>query len=406
MAIFKYRGRNSDGSLATGQLDGNSADAVAGQLAGRGITPITIQRSSSSKPASTTPRWLGGNKVKIDDLIMFARQMYTIVKAGVPLIISVRGLAETVHNPSLKDALHDIVERLETGIELSTAMGQHPTVFDNMIINLVKVGEDSGRLDEAFLQLSEYLERDQETARRVKTALRYPSFVLIALAVAMTVVNIWVIPEFAKMFERFDADLPLPTQILLGISSFFINFWPYLSIGAIVTALLLRRYLNSEKGALRWGRIKLRLPLVGSIINRATLARYARSFAMMLRSGVPLPQALELCARALDNPWLAAKIRTIRASIERGENLYSTHLASGMFTPLVLQMISVGEASGQVDMLLAEAAEYYEREVEYELKSLSDRIEPVIIVIMAVFVLILALGIFLPMWNMYSIQRH
>lgn len=404
MATFKYRGRDRDGSLITGQLEGGNANAIAGQLAGRGITPISIQRATGATSPHAAPWWQSNEKVKIDDLIMFSRQMYTIVKAGIPLIVSVRGLTETIHNRSLKDALHDIVERLETGMELSAAMSQHPRVFDRMFINLVKVGEDSGRLDEAFLQLSEYLERDQETSRRVKAALRYPSFVLIALAIAMAVVNIWVIPEFAKLFARFDAELPLPTRILIGVSDIFVNFWPHLLIGTIAAVFFLHRYLNSDEGARRWGKAKLRLPLVGDIVHRATLARYARSFAMMLRSGVPLPQALELCARALNNPWLADKIRTIRTSIERGENLYSTHLASGMFTPLVLQMISVGEASGQVDTLLSEVAEYYEREVEYELKSLSDRIEPVIIVIMAVFVLILALGIFLPMWNMYSVQ--
>ena len=375
--IYKYKGRDSKGVSITGELDGISADAVAKQLARRGITPTAIAPASSSLASKEIPLpdWLRNDRVKVEDLIMFSRQMYTITKAGIPLVISIRGLADTVHNRLLKEALHDIVERLETGAGLSAAMSQHPRVFNDLIINLVRVGEDSGRVDEAFLQLSEYLERDQETARRVKTALRYPSFVLIALTIAITVVNILVIPEFAGLFAQFSAQLPLPTRILVGISDFFVTFWPYLLVALVGIILYTRHYLKTEQGALRWGQKKLKLPIVGDIINRATLSRYARTFSMMLRSGVPLPQALELCARALENPWLAKKIRDIRASIERGENLYSTHLASGMFTPLVLQMISVGESSGQVDTLLGEVAEYYEREVEYDLKTLSDRLE-------------------------------
>ncbi|MCV6603843.1 MAG: type II secretion system F family protein, partial [Porticoccaceae bacterium] len=175
--------------------------------------------------------------------------------------------------------------------------------------------------DEAFLQLSEYLERDQETARGVKTALRYPSFVLLALVIAMAVVNTMVIPKFADMFSKFGAELPLPTQILIGISDFFVVFWPYLLVLSVGGFLWARRYLASEQGALNWGQRKLKLPVVGDIINRATLSRYARTFAMMLRSGVPLPKALELSARALENPYLAVKVRDIRASIERGDNL-------------------------------------------------------------------------------------
>ena len=406
MNTFKYKGRDRNGASVNGELQGASADAIASQLSRRGITPTAIDMAATNLAAKEIqlPAWLRNEKVSTEDLIMFARQMYTITKAGIPLIVSIRGLTDTVHNGLLKDALHDIVERLETGTELSAAMSQHPKVFNDLIINLVRVGEDSGRVDEAFLQLSEYLERDQETARGVKTALRYPSFVLIALVIAMAVVNTMVIPKFADMFAKFGAQLPLPTRILIGISDFFVVAWPYLLVLGVGGFFWLRRYLASDKGALSWGMRKLKLPIVGDIINRATLSRYARTFAMMLRSGVPLPKSLELSARALENPYLAAKIRDIRASIERGDNLYRTHLASGMFTPLVLQMISVGEASGQVDTLLAEVAEYYEREVEYDLKNLSDRLEPIILVIMAAFVLVLALGIFLPMWDMFSIQ--
>jgi len=259
-------------------------------------------------------------------------------------------------------------------------------------------------LEEAFDQLSEYLERDMETARSVKSALRYPGFVLAALAIALVVVNIWVIPAFADMFARFDAELPLATRILLGTSELFVNFWPFI-FGILVAGIFAgNRYMQTPRGKAHWGRLKLQLPVVGDIISRGAMARYSRSFALMMRSGVPLPQALGLCAQVIDNPYLGVKIELIRAGIERGESLFHTHSASQMFTPLVLQMISVGEESGNVETLLAEVAEFYEREVDYDLQSLSDKIEPIMIVVMAGFVLIMALGIFLPMWSMYAIQ--
>ena len=220
----------------------------------------------------------------------------------------------------------------------------------------------------------------------------------------MVVINIFVIPNFADMFTKFGAELPLPTKILLGTSEFFVNYWHILLGVIVVTWVLLKRHIKTDIGSRQWGRILLRLPIVGDIIERASMARYARSFGLMLSSGVPLIQSLSLCSRVIDNPWLGDKILAIREGIERGESLLSTHNQSGMFTPLVLQMIGVGEESGQVDTLLTEVAEFYEREVDYDLKTLSDRIEPIMIVIMAGFVLILALGIFLPMWNMYSLQ--
>jgi len=269
----------------------------------------------------------------------------------------------------------------------------------------VIVGENSGRLDLVFKQLSEYMERDLSTVKSIKTALRYPSFVLIAISIAMVIINIKVIPAFAGMFSKFGAELPLPTRILMSVSDFFVNYWLYMLLAIVVTTVWVIHYVRTPEGSRVWGQKKLKIIVVGDIIERASLARYARSFGLMLSAGLPLSNALELSAKAIDNPYLGDKIRGIRSGVERGEGLFQTHLLSGMFTPLVLQMISVGEESGQVDALLAEVAIFYESEVEYDVKQLSDRIEPIMIVIMAAFVTILALGIFLPMWDMYSIQK-
>ncbi|EIK44638.1 MSHA biogenesis protein MshG [Cellvibrio sp. BR] len=406
MAVYEFKGRNAEGRLITGQVDASSQDAAVNQLLGRGITPVDIsefieQLSFSERFARATNR----GRVEKVELIMFCRQMHTISRAGIPLVKGLRGLSASLRNYAFQQALNDVVERLEAGVELSTAMRAHPKIFDNLFVSLVSVGENSGRLDLVFKQLSEYMERDLETIKSIKTALRYPSFVLIAISIAIVVINVKVIPAFANLFATFGADLPLPTRILIGISDFFVDFWLYLLL--IISALVawVYHYIKTPEGSRVWGRKKLKLIVVGDIIERASLARYARSFGLMLNAGLPLSNALELSARAVDNPYLGDKIRGIRAGVERGEGLFQTHLVSGMFTPLVLQMISVGEESGQVDALLAEVAAFYESEVEYDVKQLSDRIEPIMIVIMAGFVTVLALGIFLPMWDMYSIQK-
>jgi MSHA biogenesis protein MshG len=404
MAMYEFKGRNAEGRLITGQVDASSEDAAINQLLGRGITPVSVaefieQISLSERFARSTNR----GKVEAVELIMFCRQMHTVTRAGVPLVKGLRGLSASLKNYTFQQALLDIIERLEAGVELSTAMRAHPKIFNNLFISLVSVGENSGRLDLVFKQLSEYM--DLETTKSIKTALRYPSFVLISIAIAIVIINVKVIPAFAGMFDKFGAQLPLPTRILIGISDFFVNYWMYLLAAIVALIAWAYHYVNTPEGSRMWGRKKLRLPVVGDIIERASLARYARSFGLMLNAGLPLSNALELSARAVDNPYLGDKIRNIRIGVERGEGLFQTHLVSGMFTPLVLQMISVGEESGQVDALLAEVAAFYESEVAYDVKKLSDRIEPIMIVIMAGFVTVLALGIFLPMWDMYSIQK-
>jgi MSHA biogenesis protein MshG len=406
MAVFEFKGRSSEGKMIQGQLDATTADAAANQLLGRGITPINLSLYVEKLSLSEKfERATNSGKVNSVELIMFCRQMHTITRAGIPLVKGLRGLAASLRNYAFQQTINDLVERLEMGAELSAAMRQHPKIFNNLIVSLISVGENSGKLDVIFKQLADYLERDHGTLRSIQTALRYPSMVIVVMAIALAIVNYKVIPAFADMFAKFGAELPIYTRILIGISDFFVNFWWLILLILIGSGTWLYHYVHTEEGSRMLGKKKLSAPVIGDIIERASLARYSRTFSLMLSAGLPLSSSLELCARAIDNPYLGDKIRQIRAGVERGEGLYQTHLVSGMFTPLILQMISVGEESGQVDTLLAEVANFYESEVEYEVKRLSDRIEPIIIIMMAGFVTVLALGIFLPMWEMYNIQK-
>ena len=382
-----------------------SVDAVASQLVGRGITPIKIEEVSvGASFARKLNDAIGANKIRSVDLVMFCRQMYTITKAGIPLTRGLRGLSASVRHEYFQEVLSEVADRLEEGASLSAAMRHYPKAFNSLFISMIAVGESSGKLDEVFQQIGFYIERDEETRKRIKSAMRYPSFVLAAIFIAVAVVNMLVIPEFSKLFDKFDVELPFVTIILISSSNFFVNYWHVLSLALVGVGIAAYRYFKSEKGALAWGEYKMRLPIVGALIERASMARYSRSLSLMLRAGVPITHSLNLCAAAIDNPYLGKKITGIREGVERGESLLRTHLQAEMFTPLVLQMVSVGEESGQVEALLSEVAEFYEREVEYDLKTLTDRIEPLLIVVMSVFVLILALGIFLPMWGLYDVQ--
>lgn len=403
MAEYSYKGRRKNGELVSGTVDAASADGVASQLMGNDITPITIDQVVESMAVEMPS--LFARKVKLEELIMFSRQMYSLTRSGVVLNKAFRGLADSINNPTLRRVLLDIEVRLNSGVDLASSLSNHRDVFDDLYINIIRVGENSGRLDLAFKQLSQYLELEKDTRRRVGTAVRYPMFVMGALAIAMVILNIYVIPVFADLFEKFGADLPLATRILLGTSRFFVEDWPWLIAIIVIIIFGIRYYLSTEGGRLNWDRTKLRLPLFGSVLERAMLARYGRSFALMLQSGVPLIQALELCSQAVGNAFMAAQIRGMRDGIQRGESLLRTAASSGMFTPLVLQMIQVGEETGKVDELLQEVAEFYEQEVDYDLKNLSSYIEPLLIACIAGLVMLLALGIFLPMWDMMSVMQ-
>ncbi len=403
MPVFDYQGRDGEGALVSGQLEASDEMAAADQLMRRGIIPVNI-RPGKAKSGST---WLDffTPRIPLDQMVIFTRQMFSLTKAGVPIIRAITGLAESTHSKLLSQTLQDVADQLRNGRPLSVSMQSHQKVFSPLFISIVGVGENTGRLEQSFLQLAEYLELEQETQKRVKAAMRYPGFVLIALGAAMVILNIFVIPTFAGMFAKFSVELPWSTRAIIGTSNFFVNYWPLLLVLLIGAYVGTKYWLSTKSGRYIWDRYKLRIPIIGYIIERALLARYSRSFAMMLQAGVPLNAALSYVANATDNAYMADRILGMRLGVERGESLLRASNESELFTPLVLQMIAVGEETGQVDELLREAAEFYEREVDYDLKSLTAKIEPILIAFVAVMVLILALGIFTPMWDMMRVFK-
>ncbi len=402
MANFSYRGRSSGGGLVNGSLEAVSASAVADQLLLQGITPLEIKPAPKQEDGAGLKfnLTLFAEKVRHVDVLLFSRQIYTLLKAGVPIMRALAGLQESSSNGAMKRLLQEVRESLDSGRELSASLARHSTVFPPFYLSMVRVGEMTGRLEEIFLRLFYHLDFEQFMRNQVKSALRYPSFVVAAMAIAIVVVNIWVIPAFAQVFKGFNAKLPFMTQLLINFSDFMVADWPYLLAGLIGAIFAFRAWVATPMGRYLWDRTKLRVPIAGKIVEKATLARFSRSFALAVRSGVPVVQAMSVVAQTVDNVFIADKIEKMREGVERGESVLRTAISARVFTPIVLQMVAVGEESGALDDMMEEVADMYQREVEYELKNLSQQIEPILIVALGILVLVLALGIFLPIWDL------
>ncbi len=411
MALFSYKGRDVRGDLVEGTLDGDDSGFVATQLMNTGITPVEITRFrgllvGASDKQGWLKRQFTEKPINQMDLILFSRQMYTLLKAGVPIMRALAGLQESTQNPTFSLLLQDLRESLDSGRELSTALRRHPKVFTPFYVSMVQVGEMTGMLDETFIRLFDYLEFERDMRERITTAMRYPSFVIMAMAIAMVVINLFVIPAFAKVYAGFHAELPTVTKMLIGFSGFMVNYW-LLMLAMLVAAILgLRFYINTPDGRYRWDRHKFKLPVVGVIILKATLSRFARGMALSFKSGMPILQGMNVVSLVVDNEFMRTRIEQMRDGVERGESILRAAVTAEVFNPVVLQMIAVGEESGDMDGMMFEVAEMYEREVKYEVANLSAKIEPILIVVLGIMVLILALGVFLPMWDLGKAALH
>ncbi|MDD0842152.1 type II secretion system F family protein [Pseudomonas sp. Gutcm_11s] len=408
MSQFRYTGRDAQGGKVVGTLQGASSDSVASDLLAQKITPLTIEEQAEQNGEdvfAALKEKLRRKSIDLEELIIFCRQMYSLTKAGVPIIRAIGGLAESHRNQYFREVLQEVRADLEGGVSMAVALHAHPKVFGTLFISMISVGENTGQLDQAFRQLSSYLELERETRKRIKQATRYPLFVMAAMGVALVVINLFVIPAFAKVFEQFHAQLPWPTRVLIGTSQFFQDFWWLMLLAFVGGLYAFFKWAETDAGALKWDATKLRLPIVGGIFERIALARFTRTFAMMYKAGVPLLQTLSINSASVGNRHIGQAILGMREGVERGEALTRTASASGLFTPLVLQMMAVGEETGALDDLFVEVADFYEQEVDYDLKQLASAIEPILIVAMGLMVLILALGVFLPMWELASVAK-
>lgn len=404
MPSYRYKGRDKNGHMVEGLIEAATPNSVAAKLSSIDIIPISI---SITESVQTVEDWLmkifGIGLPNTDDLIMFSQQMYSLLKAGVSLIYALKVIGETTKQSVLRNVITDVIISLESGYSFSVSMSKHPLVFHPLMIAMVEVGENTGQLDTVFLQIKNYLETEKSTKQRIKSATRYPMIVIIAIVMAIVIINFMVIPSFRNFFTAFGANLPLPTRILIATSDVFVQHGTMIAF--FVLSLLLGGviYAKTPKGEWWVSFLKLKIPFIGSIIRRSIYARFCRAFSMAMSSNVPLMQAFKVVANVADNPFLAEKILKMRHGIERGESIYKASKESQIFSPIALQMMAVGEETGEVDQMLLDIAEYYEKDVDYDLKKLGDSLEPILIIIIGIMVLMLALGVFLPMWDISTV---
>jgi MSHA biogenesis protein MshG len=371
-----------------------------------GASPLEIAEERSGGGERKSLAALFEPKIRLDDLILFSRQMYSITKAGVPIIQGLARLAESTPNPRFAEVLREISRDLEGGREISAAFARHTDIFGTLYVSILRVGEMTGQIETAFHSMYDYLQRDKVVIDRVKAAMRYPMFVIIAIGVAIGVLTVLVIPTFADVFASVNMQLPLATRIILAVSQFARDYWPLVLAAIAAAVVAFRRWTATEAGRLTWDRTLLRIPKLGDVLLRATLARFTRAMGVAMTAGVPITQALAGVARASGNMYVAEKILSMRNGVERGDTLLRTAASARVFTPVVLQMIAVGEETGQLDTMMLEVADFYDREVEYDIANLSSIIEPVLTVVVGIMVLVLALGIFLPMWDLTQLASR
>lgn len=413
MPNFNYVGRDAHGNKVNGLIEAATKDAVAGELMAKHIIPLSISdavvggkahvhagQSSSSKSRSFKLPAVFTSKVKYEELAIFSQNMSVMLEAGVPIVTAVKQMAITSSHHALKKCLVEIAEQLQQGQSIAKVIRQYPKVFPQLYANIVEVGESSGRLDESFDQLSTYLQNASATRKRIKAALRYPKIVVAALVAAVAVINVFVVPAFANFFKSSGQQLPLPTRILIGMSDVFVAYWPAMLIVIAVACIAVRVSLRTKAGRYMWDRRKLQLPGIGQLLKHIMLTQFAWSFALMMRSGVPLLQGLDLVAKSSGNAYVASKVLRIKTDIEEGRTLTQAIGASHLFSSMMLQMILVGEESGRTADMFEKIALSFEKQTDYTIQRFSDMLEPTLLVFMAGMVLVLALGIFLPMYGM------
>lgn len=420
MATFEYEGRDSNRQTVKGTVKADNEDEAATQLLKQGITPLELKQAAQSKEDKSSSKSKSGRSrqqpqtwwdklnnikitegsVKTEDLSAFCRQMSALTRAGASVTLSLRQLGENTKSKALQEALLDAADSIQTGQTLSSAFKQHKNLFPETFLNILESGEASGQLEMAFDQLSGYLEMEEKTRKKVKSASRYPMMVIGAVLLALVIMNVFVIPSFTDMFATFDAELPIFTRILLTSSNFTMDYWPWLVGFGVGLVVSIKLALKHPTARYFWDRAKLKTPIFGKVIQKLMLARFTRTFSLVLRTGVPLVNGIGLVAGTVGNEYFKQRLYQMRSEVEKGENLANAARHAKVFSPLLLQMIQIGEASGELENLINEASRYYEQESEYDLDRLGEMIEPLLIGVMGLMVAVLALGIFMPMWSM------
>lgn len=400
---FHYQGRDKSGKLSKGTRQAETADTLSLLLLAEGIIPVSIT------PVTTQKDWREHFpslfSISHEEMLIFCQQMGALLQAGIPLLTALQRVGEALKNKKFRQICQSLAESVRQGSTLSYAMETYPSVFSPILCNLIKVGEESGNLVDIFKQLIDYLSFEETTKKRILTALRYPATVLLVVFAAIIVINIFVIPVFAKLYEGFNVSLPLPTQIIIAFSNFMRNHSLELGLGFIFFTVVFFYYRKTETWRLFSGKWILRLPIFGELISRLLLARFAKTLAVVYESGIPLTQGLKLVADSNSNLYAKKSLLQLRDYLAQGDSLSSAAAKTPFFSSIIVQMLMVGEETGSLDTILFQIATYYETTIDFDVKRLADRMEPLLLIVVGGVVLVLALGVLMPMWNIINVVR-
>jgi len=406
LTSFNYRARDRYGVLTTGQVEAESSKAAALQLEKKGFMPISINPVETSDISRAIEKWAATFRgVKIEELIVFTRQLSSILDAGVPLTEGLGAVAEQIKNNLFRAVVQNVKKEIEGGATFSDALDKHRKVFSPLIVNMIRAGEKAGILAPVLDRISNLLEKEEETGNKIKSATRYPLIVLATLSIAFVIMTLYVIPRFANFYAAFKADLPLPTLILMAANRIIVGYW-YWMLGIIFASVYLsRKVLETKKGRYNWDRLKLSAPVFGPLFSKIYLSRFSRMLSAMLGSGIPILEALTITSATVDNKVISRVILDVRNEVSQGKNLAEPMKGSEVFPPIAISMVAIGEKAGTLEAMLNKVADYFDREADYTIKDLTPLLEPILIFGLGMLLLIFALGIYLPMWDVIKIYK-
>ena len=401
MPVYIWKGKTLQGEVQNGEIELGSQEEVLAHLRKKRIITTFVREKPKSLNIKLSLPGMGGVKTK--DLAIFTRQFATMINSGLPLVQCLDILSVQTESEAFKEIITDVMQHVESGSTLAESLRKHPKVFDNLFVNMVEAGEAGGILDDILLRLATYIEKAEALRRKIKGAMTYPAVVLSVAGGTTVFMLLFIIPTFAKMFSDFGADLPLPTQIVMGVSNFLQNFW-WLMLGiAIAAVITYRRVVATEKGRLFVDKAMLKIPVLGDVLLKGAVARFTRTLGTLISSGVPILDGLEITANTAGNKVIERAINATRGSIREGETIAAPLKEAEVFPPMVVQMISVGEETGALDEMLTKIALFYEDEVNTAVETLTSIIEPVMIVVMGVIVGGMVVAMYMPMFKMVEV---
>jgi MSHA biogenesis protein MshG len=404
MATFRYKARDSFSRPVSGTTVADNRDAAAKKLQELNYVPISIEEVHEAHFSSVLARF--NQVVKPEEISAFTRQLYSLQKAGLPLLSSLESVIQQTNNRYFKAVIEDIASSIRGGLSFSESLKRHGRIFDGVYVAMIKAAESGGNIVVVLEQLVALIERDIDTRSRIKAATQYPVIAFVILCIGFLVVVTFVIPRFAAVYSQFQAALPLPTRILIGINLAIHKYWFILfpAVAALIYAFI--RFINTGPGRTLWDNFKLKIPVLGPLVTMMIMSRFARVTAILMKSGVPILEVFDLVASTSGNVIISRAILGVKESVNQGKGISEPMKVSGLFPAGVIQMVAVGEQTGRIDQLLMSVADYYDTESGYMIKNLTTYIEPILIIVLGGMILVLALGIFMPMWNLMNLFKQ